>query len=108
VSLGNSEWKPACSFCGSEVDRGLVRAGGRDYWICSLCVDRPTVEDSVAPGTPCTFCEWPVRKATSLLRGAVRTVAAARRGVMICSECLPVCAGIITEDRRLWGRHPRG
>src|SRR6266571_2204839 len=106
--MSSVEWKPACSFCGSGTNGELVRSGGRDYWICSMCVDRPTVDDSVAPGTLCTFCERPVEKVAGLLRGAIRTVAAARRGVMICSECLPVCVDIITEERGLRARRPRG
>src|SRR6266498_1853568 len=39
--VNNMEWNPACSFCGSRTEGQLVRAGGRDYWICWECVERP-------------------------------------------------------------------
>lgn len=101
--MSNVEWHPACSFCDFGSNGELVRAGERDCWICSQCVDQPIVEDSVAPGTLCTFCEQPVGQPVALWRGAARTVAGARRGVVICSDCLPVCVGIVAEDRALRG-----
>jgi RimJ/RimL family protein N-acetyltransferase len=36
---------PACSFCGAKPPGEFVRAGGRNFWVCSGCVARPVVED---------------------------------------------------------------
>lgn len=85
------KWDPTCSFCGSRVVEGLVRAGSKDYWICKGCVEQPTVEDSILAGTRCTFCE-------ELLSGT-RVVVAAKRGTVLCVECLDICVRILLEDQ---------
>jgi hypothetical protein len=89
--MRNKKWDPSCSFCGSR-EEPLVRAGGRDYWICARCIENPSVEDSREDGSRCTFCEEPVNEA--------RPGAAARRGVLLCREYLQVCNHLLTQSRR--------
>jgi hypothetical protein len=43
---------PACSFCSARPPAELVRAGGRDFWICSACVNRPVVEGAIGDDRP--------------------------------------------------------
>jgi hypothetical protein len=90
---------PTCSFCGSTRLDQLIRAGGRDYWICWRCVAGPVAEDVVQDGMPCTFCEQPINAVD-------RTIVIARRGAVLCSECLRVCFQIIKEERARRGKIP--
>jgi hypothetical protein len=83
--MSETTLSPACSFCGAVPPAELVRAGGRDYWICAQCVEEPVIEDRVVDGTVCTFCEKPT------LASVGRTVVAARRGAVLCASCLVVC-----------------
>ena len=94
------KWNPACSFCGATPPAELVRAGGRDYWICAQCVDEPMLEDTVPTGIVCTFCEEPIRAS------AGRNVVAARRGAVLCSSCVEVCVQILAESRALRAARP--
>ena len=75
----------------------MIRAGARDYWICWRCVARPVAEDVVQEGMPCTFCEQPIDAVD-------RTIVIARRGAVLCSECLRVCFQIIKEERARRGK----
>jgi len=102
-----TEWDPACSFCGARPPSELVRAGGRDFWICSACVERPVVEDVAGSDVRCTFCEEPVRQIAASGASVQREVAAARRGAVLCTECIQVCRQIISEDRALRARRTR-
>ena len=88
---------PLCSFCGNRRLDQLIRAGARDYWICWRCVARPVAEDVVQEGMPCTFCEQPIDAVD-------RTIVIARRGAVLCSECLRVCFRIIKEERARRGK----
>ena len=89
-NMWNRQSDPSCSFCGSRTEH-LVRAGGRDYWICGGCIDCPVIADSLMTQR-CTFCEQPL----SVTRPAV----AARRGTVLCRDCLPVCIQLLDEARQ--------
>jgi hypothetical protein len=99
-------WDPTCSFCGARPPAELVRADGRDYWICADCIDHPVIHDSVSPGTLCTFCQVPLSDGSGA-SGAARVAVAARRSTVLCSECLPVCVHLIGEGRALKARRFR-
>ena len=90
-----------CSFCGDSRRDRLIRAGARDRWICWRCVARPVAEDVVQEGRPCTFCEEPID-------GHARSIVIARRGAVLCNECLRVCFQIIKEERARRGNTPNG
>jgi hypothetical protein len=104
-SMSDTEWNPACSFCGAMLPVELVRAGGRDYWICSRCIDQPTIEDRVAADAVCTFCEEPIAGCPTSLRSVSRKVVAARHGAVLCSDCIDVCTHLIAEGRARRVRH---
>lgn len=106
-TMPETGWNPACSFCGARPPAELVRAGGRDYWICSHCIDEPVIEDRVVPDAVCTFCEKSIRRSRSVSETAERQVVAARRGVVLCNECVRLCAQIIAEDRARRAQRPR-
>src|SRR4029453_12364118 len=97
--MKETEWDPACSFCGVRPPAELVRAGGRDFWICSKCVEQPAVEDIHGSDVRCTFCEERIRQLPRSGALVDRHVAAARRGAVLCTECIEVCRQIISEDR---------
>jgi hypothetical protein len=101
------ERDPACSFCGAGLPSELVRAGGRDFWICSACVERPLVEDIGGSDVACTFCEKQIRHIGGSRAFVERQVAAARRGAVLCTECIQICRQIISEDRAIRARSPR-
>jgi hypothetical protein len=94
-------WNPACSFCGATPPAELVRAGGRDYWICAQCVDEPMVDDGIASGAVCTFRQEPI------LASAGRDIVAARRGAVLCRSCIEICAQLLSESRALRATRPR-
>lgn len=105
--MKETKWDPACSFCGARPPSELVRAGGRDFWICSACVERPAVEDIDNSDVRCTFCEERIRHTTGSGVSAERQVAVAGRGAVLCTECIQVCRQIISEDRAFRARRPR-
>ena len=105
--MTQTEWDPACSFCGAKPPSELVRAGGRDFWICSACVERPVVEDIDGSDIRCTFCEEGFRQIPGSGALVERQVVVARHGAVLCAECLQVCRQIISEDRALRARRPR-
>jgi hypothetical protein len=94
--MSSAEIVPVCSFCGSPRRDQLIRAGSRDHWICWRCVARPVAEDAVQEGMPCTFCQEPID-------GSRRTIVIAKRGAVLCNECLRVCFQIIKDTRALRG-----
>lgn len=99
TSMRTKETIPRCSFCLNSTRTELVRAGGRDFWICSACVQQPVVEDLVEGSSVCTFCQRRITSRWATFRGKPRSPAVARRGHLLCSGCLTVCADIIAEDR---------
>jgi hypothetical protein len=99
--MSQAERDPTCSFCGATLPSELVRAGGRDFWICSACVERPPVGDIFGSDVICTFCEKQARQMNRSGTFREREVAAAHRGVVLCTECIQVCRQIISEDRAI-------
>jgi hypothetical protein len=104
--MKQTEWDPACSCCGARPPAELVRAGGRDFWICSACVERPLVEDMDGSDVRCTFCEERIRQVAGSGAAVERQIVAARHGAVRCRECTQVCRQLISEGRALRASRP--
>lgn len=94
--------EPACSFCGGQ-QRRLIRAGGRNFWICAECIRTPVVTEAIEPDTLCTFCRESPHSGPD---GNPREVVGARSGAVICADCLTVCVQLLEESERLRSDRP--
>jgi hypothetical protein len=96
----------SCSFCGTGEQRVEVLVGGPGVYICDMCTGgaiavvaapaRPGQKAAIQPvgdqarAERCSFC--------GNRRHQVSGMAAAR-GILICNECLHLCAEICRERR---------
>ena len=105
LNMVETAWNPACSFCGATRLADLVRAGDRDYWICSKCIEHPVLEDELPGDVICTFCLQVISRRRD--GSSPGDIVVARRGAVLCQDCLQICVQLIAEGRALRARRPQ-